>query len=120
MLERPITTASRPASDGMHRLGQHHAAERRARHQRGQAAGEPAGIERMEAVDVLGRIDRSDDFLGVDLLRQRQLHQNAVHVPLGIELRDQASSSASLAVAGSLRSNACMPASATAFDLLRT
>ncbi len=64
----------------VHGLGQHDAAERRARHQARQAAGEPAGIERMESIHVLVRIDGGDDFLRIDLRRQRQLHQDAVHL----------------------------------------
>ena len=52
-----------PRQRGVHGLGQHDAAERRARHQARQPAGEPAGIERMEAVHVLGRIDGGDDLV---------------------------------------------------------
>ena len=74
---------------GMHGLRQHDAAERRARHQRRQAGGEPPGVDRMEAVDVLRRIDGVEHLLGVDLLRQRQLHQDAVHRRIGVELFDQ-------------------------------
>ena len=89
MLERPITTASSPASEACTVLASTHAAERRARHQARQPAGEPAGIERMESVHVLVRIDGGDDLVGVDLRRQRQLHQNAVDLRVGIEPRDQ-------------------------------
>ena len=39
----------------------------------------------MEAVDVLARVDQLDHPLGVDLLRQRQLHQDAVHRGIGVE-----------------------------------
>ena len=105
----------------MHGLGQQHAAERRARHQRRQAAGEPPDIERMEAVDVLGRIDGGDDLLRVDLLRQRQLHQDAVHCASALSSRDQRRAVrlrwSSPAACDRTR---CMPASATALDLLRT
>ena len=52
----------------LHGLRQHDAAERRAGHQARQAAREPAGIERMEAVHVLGRIDGRDDLVRVDVL----------------------------------------------------
>ena len=55
----------------------------------GAAAPQPADIERVEAVDVLGRIDRVDHALRIDLLRQRQLHQDAVDRVVGVELRDQ-------------------------------
>ena len=63
MLERPITTASRPASFGLHRLGQDHAPRRRARRQAPAApiARRPTLIG-MKAVDVLGRIDGLDDL----------------------------------------------------------
>ena len=37
------------------------------------------GVQRMEPVHVLGRIDRLDHRLRGDLLRQRHLHQDAVH-----------------------------------------
>ena len=89
MLERPITTASSPASESMHGLGQPHAAERRARRQRRQARRQAPGIDRMKAVDVLGRIDGGDHLLRVDLRRQRELHQDAVHGRIGVEPADQ-------------------------------
>ena len=57
---------------GLHGLGQDHAAERRARHQRRQAGRSRPAFIGMEAVDVLGRVDRGDDLLRVDLRRQRQ------------------------------------------------
>ena len=71
---------------GMHALGQDDAAERRAWRQRGKAAGEAPGIVGMQAVDILGGIDRVDDRFGVDRFRQRQLHENAVHGGIAIEL----------------------------------
>lgn len=43
----------------------------------------------MKAVDILGRIDRVDDRIGIDMRGQRQLHQNAVNRRVGIQLRDQ-------------------------------
>ena len=42
----------------------------------------------MEAVDVLFGLDRLDHLLGVDLRRQRQLHEDAVDLRIGIELAD--------------------------------
>jgi len=89
MLERPITTASNPASDECTVFASRMQAERRAWRQRRQAGGEPPGVDRMKAIDVLGRIIASEHLLGVDLLRQRQLHQDAVHRRIGIELVHQ-------------------------------
>ena len=51
----------------------------------GRPVGKPAGIDRVEAVDVLGRIDRGDDLLRVDVRGQRQLHQDAVHRRIGVQ-----------------------------------
>jgi hypothetical protein len=42
------------------------AAERRARHQRIQPSGQPPYVERVEAVDVLGGIERGDHPRGID------------------------------------------------------
>ena len=54
----------------------------------------------MKSVDVLAWIDRIDDALRIDVLRQRQLHQNAVDIVVGIELGDQRQE---LGFAGGLR-----------------
>ncbi len=43
----------------------------------------------MKAVDVFARIDRGDDARRIDLRRQRQLHQDAVHGGIGVELTDK-------------------------------
>ena len=43
----------------------------------------------METVNVLGRIDGVEHLLGIDLLRQRQLHQDAVHRRIAVELAHQ-------------------------------
>src|SRR5882724_5887238 len=74
---------------GMHALGQDDAAERRAWRQRGKAAGEPAGIVRVQPVDILGRIDGVDDGFGVKRFRQRQLDENAVHGRIAVEFSNQ-------------------------------
>ncbi len=74
---------------GMHAPGQDDAAERRARRQRRKSAGKPAGIVRMQPVDILGGIDGVDDGFGMKRFRQRQLHQNAVHQRIAVEPRDQ-------------------------------
>ena len=43
----------------------------------------------MKAVDVLGRIDGGDDARRIDLRRQWQLHQDAVHGGIDVELADE-------------------------------
>ena len=42
----------------------------------------------MEAVDVLVGVDRGDDLLLVDMLGQRQLHENAIDRGISVELLD--------------------------------
>ena len=42
----------------------------------------------MQAVDILGGIDGIDHGLGVQALGQRQLHENAVHGGIAVELGD--------------------------------
>ena len=49
----------------------------------------------MKAVDILGRIDGQQHVRGVDVLGQRQLHQDAVHALSALSLAISASSSAS-------------------------
>ena len=88
-IERPTTTASRPARSPPRRAQQHHAAERRAGDEPRQAGGEPAGVERVQPVDVLGRIDRRDDGERVEMRRQRQLHEDAVDRVVGVQLGDE-------------------------------
>ena len=80
MVERPITSASRPASEACTVFASTMQAERRARRERRQADRDAADIEGMKPVDVLVGIDRRDHLVGIDLRRQRQLNQNAVHV----------------------------------------
>ena len=48
---------------------------------------QPADIDRVEAVHVLGRVDRLDHRAGADMRRQRQLHQDAVHRIVGVQAR---------------------------------
>ena len=43
----------------------------------------------MEAVDILGGIDRQQHMRGIDVPGQRQLHQDAVDRGIGIQCRDQ-------------------------------
>ena len=44
----------------------------------GRAVGEQAGVGRRQPVDVLGRVDRRDDPVGVDLAGQRKLDEDPV------------------------------------------
>ena len=68
--ERPTTTASAPSSSTPSWAQQLHHPGRRAGHQSGRAVGEQPGVERGQAVDVLARVDRGDDRVGVDLRRE--------------------------------------------------
>ena len=43
----------------------------------------------MEAIDVFRRMDALDDLRAADLPGQRQLHQDAIHPLVGVELIDQ-------------------------------
>ena len=104
----------------MHGLGQAHASHRSARNKRGKAAGKTPDIERMEPIHILGWIDGRDDFVRIDLLWQRQLHQDAVDLLVGIELGDQIDQLGFTGDGGQLAVESCMPASVTALDLLRT
>ena len=61
-------------------LEQHHHPGRRARHQPGPALGEQPRAERREAVDVLRRADQARHLVGVEVIRQRQLEQDAAHL----------------------------------------
>jgi hypothetical protein len=47
-------------------------------------------VDRVEAVDVLVRIDRCEHGVAVDLIGERQLHEDAVHGVVGVELPDGA------------------------------
>ena len=89
ILERPITTASSPASDPCTCLGEHDAGQRRARHDAGQPGRQQPGRQRMKAVDILGRRDGLDHLARVDLRRQRQLHQDAMHGRVLVQPLDQ-------------------------------
>ena len=60
------------------------------------AAPQTSDILGVKSVDVLARIDRVDHALRIDVLRQRQLHQNAVDASSALSLAISASSSASL------------------------
>ena len=78
MLLRPTTTASLPFEIDAGLVEQLHAAVRRAGEERLLADEHPADVLRVEPVDVLGRVDRLDDGLLIDVVRQRELHEDAV------------------------------------------
>ena len=59
----------------------------RARHERGQAQHQTAGVDRMEAVDVLVRVHRGDDLVFHRRIGERQLDQDAVDGVLGVQRR---------------------------------
>ena len=66
-------------------------------------------------------IDRVEHLLGVDLLRQRQLHQDAVHRRIGVELLAPAPAARpGSTLSGRRWSNERMPASTVALALLPT
>lgn len=70
-------------------LEQFHHPERRAGGKDGVARHKPADIVEMKAVHILVRRYPVQDFPNVELRRQRQLHQNAVHLRIGVEPVDQ-------------------------------
>src|SRR5204863_24557 len=63
----------------------HHADRRRADERRPPEV-ELARVQRVQAVDVLDRVDRADDTLLVEVVRQRELHEEAVDavVPVSV------------------------------------
>jgi hypothetical protein len=85
MLDRPRTTACRPDSFAQ-QIG---TAERGAGHKAGQADGEAACVDDVEPVDILVRVDRGEHRIGVDLVRERQLDQDAVNGRIGVEAKHQ-------------------------------
>jgi hypothetical protein len=72
-----------------HAVEQLHAAERCARDQFAAAGGQPPDIDRMEPVDILGRRDPVQNQQRVDLRRERQLDQDAVHCLVRVQSVDQ-------------------------------
>ena len=79
----PLERAPRSASSRRDDAG------RRARHERRPPLVEEADVGRVEAVDVLGRVDEVEEGAPVERRRQRQLEQDAVDVLVGVELRDE-------------------------------
>ena len=84
---------------------------------------QPADVDRVEAVDVLRRIDGVEDLLrraASHRRRQRRLHQDAVVHRAGVEPRTSASRSSSVAVAGRRCRSTQSPDSVPARTLFRT
>ena len=67
---------------------QHHAG-RRARPQAVAAQRERAGAERRQAVDVLERVDEAGQLDAVEVVRDRELADDAADLRVGVELLDQ-------------------------------
>ena len=76
-----------PRQIGPDRLQQFETAKRRAGHQTAGAGHQPPRIDRVEAVDILGRINRGNHGIRIEMGRQRQLDQYAIHRRVGIERR---------------------------------
>ena len=71
-------------------VAQHHqAAQRRAGHHGLLPRAQKAHVRDMEPVHILGRINRVDDQIAVQMFRQRQLHEDAMHRRIGVQLGDQ-------------------------------
>jgi hypothetical protein len=60
-----------------------------ARHESWALRGEKPDVHRVEAVDILGGIDRHQHLLGIDLWRQGKLDEDAVNVVASVQLIDQ-------------------------------
>ena len=80
---------TRPLEIHSGRVDEAHDAERRARPQAGAAAHQQRLIHRVQAVDVFGGIDGVENRGGVDVRRQRQLHQDTVDILARIQLLHQ-------------------------------
>lgn len=80
---------------------------------------EPSDVVGMEAVDVLCRIDRLDDRVRIDVIRQRQLDQDAIG-RVAVEVGDDREQFGLGRRLGRSRATERMPASSQASRLLRT
>jgi len=79
---------SRPVDCHSRRFDEAHDAGRRAWHECRAAQMKTADVDGMEAVDVFRRIDCIDDLSGVDLPRQRKLHEDSVDFIVCIQAMD--------------------------------
>ena len=89
MFERPMTTACLPDRSPQHLFQQVQAAAGRAGREHRLAQRQAADVVTVETVDILGRVDGQDHGGLLDLRWQRQLHQNAIHRGIAVELPDQ-------------------------------
>jgi hypothetical protein len=101
-------------------LQEHQAAERRAGDEAALADREPAGVDDVEAVDVLGRVDRVDHRLVVEALGERELDEDSVDPVVAVQLLDEVEQLAWVASAGRRCSKLSKPASRVALPLLVT
>jgi hypothetical protein len=53
------------------------------------AEGEASGVDGVEAIHILGGIDGCEDFRGIGSGGQRQLHEDAVHLGIGVQVAHQ-------------------------------
>jgi hypothetical protein len=83
-----MTTASKPVERAQHVLGQHDGADGRAGHERILSGRQFADVHHMKAVDVLCGRNSGQHLHGIDVLRQRQLNENAVNGGIIVELLD--------------------------------
>ena len=90
MAERPTTTARAPFERDLVLVEHAHDPERRPGNERRPAEVEPARVDGMDAVDVLLGRDRLDHAVLVDVVGQRQLDEEPVHVVVGVDLGDRA------------------------------
>ena len=93
--------------------------ERRPGHVRGGAREQQPGIDGMEAVDVLDRIDGADDAALVDLRGQRQLDEDAVDRVVGVQLGDEVEQLALGRLLRQAQVSASIPTSSVAFCFIR-
>jgi hypothetical protein len=84
------------------------------------AEAEQAGVERVDAVDVLERVDGVDDGLQPDARRERHLDDDPCHPRVVIQLRDRLGEAGLLArrvVTSTSTNEPSIPTSAHAFRI---
>ena len=108
--DRPMTTASLPAISMPGAAQDLDRGVGRRRQEAVVAEAQEAGVERVDAVDVLGRVDGVDDRAQADRRRQRHLDDDAVDGGVVVELRGAvATTAASVASPSSSTKPASMP-----------